>query len=61
MTRAEFQARIAELIAQGRSPRAAEKAARRERRNAHPAHQAAAGRRWQMAQDRRRNAEVAQP
>jgi hypothetical protein len=52
MTRAEFQARIAELIARGYSPRAAERTAKRERRLHSPQHKAAVARRMGGAADR---------
>jgi hypothetical protein len=60
VTRAQFDARIAELTAKGISPRAAERMAKRERRLHSPQHKAAVARRWAMAQDRRAAAE-AQP
>lgn len=52
MTKAEFQTRIAELIAKGWTPKAAEKRARKERRLQSPQHKAAVARRVGLADAR---------
>lgn len=52
MSKTEYQARIAELIAKGYTPKAAERRARKERRLRSPQHKAAVARRLEGAIDR---------
>lgn len=52
MTRAQFDARILELIAKGYTSKAADRTARKERRRAHPQHRAAIARRLALADAR---------
>lgn len=53
MTKQEFLDLIEAKVARGLTRAQAERAARKERRKAHPAHKAAQARRWALAQEAR--------